>query len=71
MWVITSVYDYIEFFYSHYYLFSIVFTLVVFVYTIFFYLFDELSIPYRSVSTDILELDEVFIGNGYLFDAMM
>ncbi|HCE1973177.1 TPA: patatin-like phospholipase family protein [Vibrio parahaemolyticus] len=33
--------------------------------------FDELAIPYRSVTTDILELDEVVIGNGYLVDAMM
>ncbi|KUH61694.1 serine protease [Vibrio parahaemolyticus] len=33
--------------------------------------FDELTIPYRSVATDILELDEVVIGNGYLVDAMM
>ncbi|HGF3748943.1 TPA: patatin-like phospholipase family protein [Vibrio parahaemolyticus] len=33
--------------------------------------FDELAIPYRSVATDILELDEVVIGNGYLVDAMM
>ncbi|MBR9788786.1 MAG: BamA/TamA family outer membrane protein [Vibrionaceae bacterium] len=33
--------------------------------------FDELAIPYRSVATDILELEEVVIGNGYLVDAMM
>ncbi|ODZ57513.1 patatin-like phospholipase family protein [Vibrio parahaemolyticus] len=33
--------------------------------------FDELAIHYRSVATDILELDEVVIGNGYLVDAMM
>ncbi|MCF9078704.1 patatin-like phospholipase family protein [Vibrio parahaemolyticus] len=33
--------------------------------------FDELAIPYRSVATDVLELDEVVIGNGYLVDAMM
>nr|WP_321459692.1 patatin-like phospholipase family protein [uncultured Vibrio sp.] len=33
--------------------------------------FDELAIPYRSVATDILELEEVVIGNGYLSDAMM
>ncbi|EGR3113709.1 patatin-like phospholipase family protein [Vibrio parahaemolyticus] len=33
--------------------------------------FDELAIPYRSVATDILELDEVVIGNGYLVDAMV
>ncbi|EHZ2747844.1 patatin-like phospholipase family protein [Vibrio parahaemolyticus] len=33
--------------------------------------FDELAIPYRSVATDILELGEVVIGNGYLVDAMM
>ncbi|HCG5238373.1 TPA: patatin-like phospholipase family protein [Vibrio parahaemolyticus] len=33
--------------------------------------FDELAIPYRSVATDILELDEVVIGNSYLVDAMM
>ncbi|HCG6121776.1 TPA: patatin-like phospholipase family protein [Vibrio parahaemolyticus] len=33
--------------------------------------FDELAIPYRSVATDILEPDEVVIGNGYLVDAMM
>ncbi|HCE2204992.1 TPA: patatin-like phospholipase family protein [Vibrio parahaemolyticus] len=33
--------------------------------------FDELAIPYRSIATDILELDEVVIGNGYLVDAMM
>ncbi|CAI2292400.1 TPA: patatin-like phospholipase family protein [Vibrio parahaemolyticus] len=33
--------------------------------------FDELAIPYRSVATDILELDEVVIGNGYLVDSMM
>ncbi len=33
--------------------------------------FDELAIPYRSVATDILALEEVVIGNGYLVDAMM
>ncbi|BDR12520.1 patatin-like phospholipase family protein [Vibrio sp. STUT-A11] len=33
--------------------------------------FDELAIPYRSVATDILDLEEVVIGNGYLVDAMM
>lgn len=33
--------------------------------------FDQLAIPYRSVATDILALEEVVIGNGYLVDAMM
>ncbi|MCA0934838.1 patatin-like phospholipase family protein [Vibrio alginolyticus] len=33
--------------------------------------FDQLAIPYRSVATDILELEEVVIDNGYLVDAMM
>ncbi|MEF1310811.1 patatin-like phospholipase family protein [Vibrio mytili] len=33
--------------------------------------FDVLAIPYRSVATDILDLEEVVIGNGYLVDAMM
>ncbi|PFG55385.1 NTE family protein [Vibrio sp. ES.051] len=33
--------------------------------------FDELAIPYRSVATDILALEEVVLGNGYLVDAMM
>ncbi len=33
--------------------------------------FDDLAIPYRSVATDILALEEVVLGNGYLVDAMM
>ncbi|NIY81730.1 patatin-like phospholipase family protein [Vibrio hepatarius] len=33
--------------------------------------FDELAIPYRSVATDIVELEPVVIGDGYLVDAMM
>lgn len=33
--------------------------------------FDVLAIPYRSVATDILELQPVTIGEGYLVDAMM
>ncbi|GLR03281.1 serine protease [Vibrio hyugaensis] len=33
--------------------------------------FDQLAIPYRSVATDIVELDEVVLDNGYLVDAMM
>ncbi|KHD25128.1 serine protease [Vibrio caribbeanicus] len=33
--------------------------------------FDDLAIPYRSVATDIIELEPVIIGNGYLVDAMM
>lgn len=33
--------------------------------------FDELAVPYRSVATDILELEPVIIGDGYLVDAMM
>lgn len=33
--------------------------------------FDDLAIPYRSVATDILELEPVIIGDGYLVDAMM
>jgi NTE family protein len=33
--------------------------------------FDDLAIPYRSVATDIVELEEVVLGNGYLVDAMM
>jgi len=33
--------------------------------------FDHLAIPYRSVATDIIELEEVVIDNGYLVDAMM
>lgn len=33
--------------------------------------FDELAIPYRSVATDIIELEPVVIGQGYLVDAMM
>ncbi|WP_394247664.1 patatin-like phospholipase family protein [Vibrio profundi] len=33
--------------------------------------FDQLAIPYRSVATDIIELEEVVIDNGYLVDAMM
>ena len=33
--------------------------------------FDDLAIPYRSIATDIVELEEVVLGNGYLVDAMM
>ncbi|MGR5131226.1 patatin-like phospholipase family protein [Vibrio alfacsensis] len=33
--------------------------------------FDDLAIPYRSVATDILELEEVVLADGYLVDAMM
>ncbi|MGR5253354.1 patatin-like phospholipase family protein [Vibrio astriarenae] len=33
--------------------------------------FDELAIPYRSVASDIVELEPVVIGDGYLIDAMM
>ncbi|MGR5236705.1 patatin-like phospholipase family protein [Vibrio alfacsensis] len=33
--------------------------------------FDELAIPYRSVATDILQLEEVVLADGYLVDAMM
>ncbi|WP_243641808.1 patatin-like phospholipase family protein [Vibrio sinensis] len=33
--------------------------------------FDDLAIPYRSVATDILELKEVVLDDGYLVDAMM
>ncbi|AUI86894.1 serine protease [Vibrio azureus] len=33
--------------------------------------FDQLAIPYRSVATDIVELEEVVLDNGYLVDAMM
>ncbi|MBW3694165.1 serine protease [Vibrio sp. T187] len=33
--------------------------------------FDELAIPYRSVATDIIELEEVIIDSGQLVDAMM
>ena len=33
--------------------------------------FDNLAIPYRSVATDIVELEEVVLDNGYLVDAMM
>ncbi|MEF1288593.1 patatin-like phospholipase family protein [Vibrio sp. M260118] len=33
--------------------------------------FDELAIPYRSIATDIIELEPVVIGEGYLVDAMM
>ncbi len=33
--------------------------------------FDDLAIPYRSVATDIIELEPVIISNGYLVDAMM
>lgn len=31
--------------------------------------FDELAIPYRSVATDIIELEPVVIDHGYLVDA--
>lgn len=33
--------------------------------------FDELAIPYRSVATDIIDLESVVIDHGYLVDAMM
>ncbi|KOO13626.1 serine protease [Vibrio xuii] len=33
--------------------------------------FDQLAIPYRSVATDIVNLEPVIIGDGYLVDAMM
>ncbi|KGY12322.1 serine protease [Vibrio tubiashii] len=33
--------------------------------------FDDLAISYRSVATDIIELEPVVIGQGYLVDAMM
>ncbi|CDT74174.1 patatin-like phospholipase family protein [Vibrio coralliirubri] len=33
--------------------------------------FDHLAIPYRSVATDIIELEEVVIDHGHLVDAMM
>lgn len=33
--------------------------------------FDHLAIPYRSVATDIVNLEPVIIGDGYLVDAMM
>ncbi|GEM73933.1 patatin-like phospholipase family protein [Vibrio sagamiensis] len=33
--------------------------------------FDQLAIPYRSIATDIVELEEVVLDNGYLVDAMM
>lgn len=33
--------------------------------------FDHLAIPYRSVATDIIALEEVVIDHGYLVDAMM
>ncbi|CAH6821173.1 Serine protease [Vibrio chagasii] len=33
--------------------------------------FDDLAIPYRSVATDIIELEEVVIDHGHLVDAMM
>ncbi|WP_410965470.1 patatin-like phospholipase family protein, partial [Salmonella sp. ZJHZ19_0056] len=33
--------------------------------------FDHLAIPYRSVATDIIALEEVVIEHGYLVDAMM
>ena len=33
--------------------------------------FDHLAIPYRSVATDIIDLEEVVIDHGYLVDAMM
>ncbi len=31
--------------------------------------FDDLAIPYRSVATDIIELEPVIISEGYLVDA--
>ncbi|MGL6258431.1 patatin-like phospholipase family protein [Vibrio sp. WXL210] len=33
--------------------------------------FDELAIPYRSVASDIVELEPVVIDDGFLVDAMM
>ncbi|MDR9828427.1 patatin-like phospholipase family protein [Vibrio sp. FNV 38] len=33
--------------------------------------FDQLVIPFRSVASDIVELEPVVIGEGYLVDAMM
>ncbi|MCG9641456.1 patatin-like phospholipase family protein [Vibrio sp. Isolate34] len=33
--------------------------------------FDNLAIPYRSVATDIIKLEEVVIDHGHLVDAMM
>ena len=33
--------------------------------------FDDLAIPFRSVATDIIELEEVVIDHGHLVDAMM
>jgi NTE family protein len=33
--------------------------------------FDHLAIPYRSVATDIIKLEEVVIDHGHLVDAMM
>lgn len=33
--------------------------------------FDQLAIPYRSVATDIIELQPVVLDKGYLVDAMM
>ncbi|WP_286294716.1 patatin-like phospholipase family protein [Vibrio apostichopi] len=33
--------------------------------------FDNLAIPYRSVATDIIDLEEVIIDHGHLVDAMM
>ncbi|MCG9631420.1 patatin-like phospholipase family protein [Vibrio sp. Isolate30] len=33
--------------------------------------FDDLAIPYRSVATDIIELEEVVIDKGQIVDAMM
>ena len=33
--------------------------------------FDQLAIPYRSVATDIIKLEEVVIDHGHLVDAMM
>ncbi|MFA0726074.1 patatin-like phospholipase family protein, partial [Vibrio sp. 10N.222.48.A4] len=33
--------------------------------------FDSLAIPYRSVATDIIDLEEVVIDHGHLVDAMM
>jgi len=33
--------------------------------------FDQLAIPYRSVATDIIELQPVVLDRGYLVDAMM
>ncbi len=36
-----------------------------------FHSFDDLAIPYRSVATDILQLEPVVIKDGYIVDAMM